>query len=87
MHLGIGFWSILVGLGPQEASQNGLMNRRRGRRRGPGSPLDRSRAEQAVLNPILSPFWTILESILVDLWTNLVTFLKPIKLKLGQSGT
>ena len=44
---------VMLGLGPQEASQNGLRNRRRGRRRGPGSPLDRSCAEQAVLNPIL----------------------------------
>ena len=59
------------------------MNRRRGRRRGPGSPLDRSYAQQAVLNPILAPCWTIFESILDSFWTKLVIFLGPIKLNLG----
>ena len=56
-------------------------------RRGPGFPLDRSYAEQAVLNLILTPCCTIFEPILVNRWSNLVIILKPIKLTLEQSAT
>ena len=38
---GIDFWSIFDRFWPQLGLQDGLMNGRRGRRRGPGSLLDR----------------------------------------------
>ena len=63
------------------------MDRRNGRRIGQRSPLDRSYAEQAVLNPILAPCCTIFEPIFDSFGTKLVISLKPIKLDLEQSGT
>ena len=72
---------------PQEASQNGFMNRRRGGVVVQDSPLDRSYAQQAVLNPILAPCWTIFVPNFCSFWTKLVIIVKLIKLDLGQSGT
>ena len=58
------------------------MNRRRGGVAVQDSPLDRSYAYQAVLNPILAPCWTIFESILDNWRTKLAIFFKPTKLNL-----
>ena len=56
------------------------MHRHRGRRRSPGSQLDRS---YAVLNPLMVQFWTIFELILDSCLINFVVIVKPVKLNLG----
>ena len=64
------------------------MNRRRGGVVVQDSPLDRSYAQQAVLNPILAPCYTIFEAILINFWIKFVMIFKPINVNLEQqSGT